>query len=92
MVGTASLSSPQETGVDPNLDEEVETITRTLTSRGPMERDELDEAVGARYWDPLHARFRTALREAVEEGRVRRVAHETYAAADGGASPKARQP
>jgi hypothetical protein len=36
-----------------------------------MDRDQLDQAVGGRYWDPLHARFRAALREAEEEGRVR---------------------
>jgi MFS family permease len=81
MVGTASGSPPP--AVDPYLDEEIETIARTLTSRGPMDRDQLDDAVGGRYWDPLHARFRAALREAVDEGRVRRLSHETYAAADG---------
>jgi MFS family permease len=81
MVGTAIGSPPP--AVDPYLDEEIETIARTLTSRGPMDRDQLDDAVGGRYWDPLHARFRAALREAVDEGRVRRLSHETYAAADG---------
>jgi MFS family permease len=83
MVGTASLSQQQESGVDPDLDQEVETIARTLTSRGPMHRGQLDQAVGARFWDPLHARFRAALRTAIEEGRVRRISPGTYAAADG---------
>jgi MFS family permease len=84
MVGTSSGSPPPQPAVDPYLDEEIETIARTLTSRGPMDRDQLDQAVGGRYWDPLHARFRAALREAEEEGRVRRVSPGIYAPVDGG--------
>jgi hypothetical protein len=83
MVGTSSGSPPPQPAVDPYLDEEIETIARTLTSRGPMDRDKLDQAVGGRYWDPLHARFRAALREAEEEGRVRRVSPGIYAPVDG---------
>ena len=74
MVGTASRWSP---GSDEDLDREIEIIGRALADRGTIRREELAEAVGARYWGP--GRFRAALREAVEEGRARRVARNSYA-------------
>ncbi len=57
-------------------DREIETITRALEERGEMTREELGQAVGARYWGP--GRFRTALREAVDEGAARRVTRGSY--------------
>ncbi len=62
---------------DEDLDREIEIIERALADRGATSRDELATAVAARYWGP--GRFRSALREAVEEGRARRVARNTYA-------------
>jgi MFS family permease len=50
---------------------EVERITRALEENGPMERNELARAVGARFWGP--GRFAAALREAVVTGRARRL-------------------
>ena len=69
MIGTASRWSP---AADEDLDREIEIIARALVDRGTIRREELAQAVGARYWGP--GRFRAALREAVEEGRARRVA------------------
>jgi hypothetical protein len=64
---------------DTDYEHEVEIIARALDERGPTERRELARLVGARYWGP--GRFRSALREAVDEGRVRRVSRGTYAPA-----------
>ena len=77
MVGTASRWSP---AADEDLDREIDVIARALDERGATDRDELAKAVGARYWGP--GRFRRALREAVEEGRARRVSRNTYAPRD----------
>jgi MFS family permease len=85
MAGTATHSQPGV--VDPDLDHEIQTIESTLKSHGPMGQNQLARTVGARYWDPLLTRFRGALREALDEGRIRRVSHGTYAATDG-AKPK----
>jgi MFS family permease len=74
MLGTSSRSTP---GLDEDLDHEIETIARALNERGATERDDLAAAVGARYWGP--GRFRQALREAVGEGRARRLSRNTYA-------------
>jgi MFS family permease len=79
MVGTASHWTP---AADEDLDREIEIIGRALVDRGAIRRDELAKAVGARYWGP--GRFGRALREAVEEGRARRVSRTTYAPPDSG--------
>jgi MFS family permease len=62
------------------LDREIEAIGHAVAERGTLERQELARLVGARFWGP--GRFRRALREAVEEGRVRRGPGATYAAPD----------
>jgi hypothetical protein len=79
MVGTASHWTP---AADEDLDREIEIIGRALVDRGAYRRVELAKAVGARYWGP--GRFGRALREAVEEGRARRVSRTTYAPPDSG--------
>jgi MFS family permease len=58
-------------------DHEIEIIERALNERGSANRKELARRVGARYWGP--GRFRGALREAVLEGRVKRLRHDQYA-------------
>ena len=73
MIGTASRWAP---AADEDLDREIEIIGRALDDRGEIDRAELAKAVGARYWGP--GRFRAALREAVEEGRARRLARNNY--------------
>jgi hypothetical protein len=61
------------------FEREVSAIERVLADREPTERRELAQLVGARFWGP--GRFQAALREAVESGRVRRVARNRFAAA-----------
>jgi len=56
---------------------EIEIIERALTERGSANRRELARRVGGRYWGP--GRFRGALREAVTEGRVKRLRRDQYA-------------
>jgi MFS family permease len=58
---------------------EVSAIERALQGHEPVERRELAQLVGARFWGP--GRFPAALREAVETGRVRRVSRNRFAAA-----------
>jgi hypothetical protein len=60
-----------------DLDREIDAIGRALDERGEMTREELGQAVGARYWGP--GRFRGALREAVGEGAAQRVGRSSYA-------------
>ena len=74
VIGTARRSTPAP---DEDLDREIEILRRALDDLGASGRDELAQAVGARYWGP--GRFRSALREAVDEGHARRVARNTYA-------------
>jgi hypothetical protein len=63
---------------DPNLDNEIQAIQRALDEHGPTERRELARFVGARYWGP--GVFSAALREALEEGDIRRPSRTTFAA------------
>jgi MFS family permease len=77
MVGTASRWAPS---AQEDLDREISAIARALDARGATNRDDLAEAVGARYWGP--GRFRAALREALYEGSARRVARDVYGPGD----------
>jgi MFS family permease len=63
---------------DPDLDNEIQAIQRALDEHGPTERRELARLVGARYWGP--GVFSAALREALEEGDIRRPSRTTFAA------------
>jgi hypothetical protein len=74
MIGTASRWAA---AADEDLDREIDIIGRALEDRGTIPREELAKAVGARYWGP--GRFRAALREAVDEGRARRLSRNSYA-------------
>lgn len=60
-----------------DLDHEVDIIERALDEHGATERRELAALVGARYWGP--GVFRQALREALADGRARRLSRGTYA-------------
>jgi MFS family permease len=64
---------------DPRVDlrSEVEIIERALQERGSANRRELSRRVGARFWGP--GRFSAALREAVVEGRAKRLRGGEYA-------------
>jgi MFS family permease len=59
-----------------SLDREIETIGRALEERGATSRGELATIVGARYWGP--GVFRTALREAVRDGRAVRLSRSSF--------------
>jgi MFS family permease len=60
---------------DADLDREIAALCDALDD--PADRDELARRVDARGWGP--GRYGAALREAVAEGRVRRVSRDTYA-------------
>ncbi len=78
MVGTA-LRRPSSLT---ELQREVEAIGRAVDEGGPISREELSQAVGARRWGP--GRFRRALGEAVASGRVRRTGRGRYEAPESG--------
>jgi MFS family permease len=66
------VSAPTEV----KLEREVSAIEDALAEKEPLERRELAQRVGARFWGP--GRFPAALREAVESGRVRRVSRNRF--------------
>jgi MFS family permease len=61
------------------LDAEVSIIENALREQGSANRRELSRRVGGRYWGP--GRFHEALREAVAEGRVKRLGRGEFAPA-----------
>jgi MFS family permease len=65
-----------------DLEREVEAIGRAVDEGGPISREELQRAVGARRWGP--GRFRRALGDAVASGRVRRTARGRFEAPESG--------
>lgn len=67
---------------EPNLDNEIQAIQRALDEHGTTERKELARLVGARYWGP--GVFRSALREALAEGDIRRLSPTTFSVGDSG--------
>ena len=67
------VSAPIE---EVEFEREVSSIEDALAERGEIERRELGQLVGARFWGP--GRFPAALREAVESGRARRVSHNRF--------------
>ncbi len=69
--------SAGEVDSEADLDREIGIIERALQDRGSANRRELARRVGARYWGP--GRFRSALREAVAEGAVKRLRGGEYA-------------
>ncbi len=69
-----SVSGPHP---DIPLDAEVGLIDRALQDHGSANRRELRQRVGARYWGP--GRFQAALREAVDEGRAKRLPRGQFA-------------
>jgi MFS family permease len=80
MIGTAGTPSRYEASSHECLDSEVDAIARALAGQGPAERDELARRVDARRWGP--GRFGVALREAVTEGRAKRLTRHRYGPAE----------
>jgi hypothetical protein len=70
----ARLDRPSVDNAD--LDREIEAIARALDEHGATDQRELARLIGARYWGP--GRFREALREAVQEGRARRLSRSSF--------------
>ena len=94
--GPGPLSSARAMGVSgPHppvpIDSEVSIIETALREKGSANRRELSRRVGGRYWGP--GRFNEALREAVAQGRAKRLPGGEVAPADapraeaGAASP-----
>ncbi len=81
------VSDPFALSLAGGVDREVEIIDSALRERGSANRRELRRRVGARFWGP--GRFQAALREALIEGRVKRIRGGEYAPVaperDGGA-------
>ena len=78
LIGT-SVRRPAAVGA---LQREVEAIGSAVDEGGPITREQLARAVGARRWGP--GRFRRALEEAVASGRVRRTGRRTYVPPESG--------
>jgi MFS family permease len=72
---TASRYPPH----NPYLAGEVDALVAALDIHGSQSGTELARATAARRWGP--GRFRTALRSGLASGRIRRVGHDRYAAA-----------
>jgi MFS family permease len=77
VAGSPGMGIPPRTAPGEELEREVDAIARALDEHGATGRRDLARLVGARYWGP--GRFGAALREAVEEGRARRLSRSTFA-------------
>ena len=76
MAGTAGTASRFAASSAQALDREIQAVRAELARHDQMHRDELERDVRGRGWGP--GRFRTALRESVEEDAARRISPETY--------------
>jgi hypothetical protein len=63
------------------LRREISLIENLLAEEGELSRDEIGERLGCKYWGPL--RFRSALKEAVQRGAVRKTGRNRYAPTEG---------
>jgi hypothetical protein len=80
MVGTAGAATRRAATSDEYLDREVDAIGRALAEHGPADRDQLARRVGGKRWGPC--RFGAALRQAVVEGRAKRLSHNRFGPPD----------
>jgi hypothetical protein len=76
MLGTAGSLKTRLAGSDEQLDREVDAIAHDLAEHGPEDRGQLARRVGARRWGP--GRFSAALRQALTEGRAKRLSHNRF--------------
>ena len=70
------MSASSQGALDDVLDREIDTISKVVAERGPLDRRALADAVRARTWGP--GRFPAALRQAVARERVVRVSRGRY--------------
>jgi hypothetical protein len=59
------------------LQRELSLIHNLLDKEGEMDRKEIGERLGCKYWGPM--RFRQALKQGVERGAFRRAGRNRYA-------------
>jgi hypothetical protein len=60
------------------LQREISLIENLLKEEGELPRKEIGEKLGCKYWGPM--RFRSALKEAVERGVIRKGSGNRYSA------------
>jgi hypothetical protein len=58
------------------LNREVSLIQNLLQEEGELDRSEIGERLGCKYWGPM--RFRNALKEAVDRGAIRKLSRNRY--------------
>jgi MFS family permease len=75
-IGTAGTTSRWAAASDEAMDREVAEIERAVDDVGPTRQRALARSIGGRLWGP--GRFRRALRQALHEGRVRRLSRDSY--------------
>jgi MFS family permease len=76
MAGTAGAASRHAAVSDLERDREIEAVSAVLEEHGTCEPATLSRLVDGRSWGP--GRFRASLRDAVDEGRVRRLDGNSY--------------
>jgi hypothetical protein len=76
MAGTAGAASRHAAVSDLERDREIEAVSAVLEEHGTCEPATLSRLVDGRSWGP--GRFRASLRDAVDEGRVRRLDRNSY--------------
>jgi MFS family permease len=81
MLGTAGTTSRYNAMAEEDLDREIESLDHALQERGPANEYELEVFVHGEFWGP--GRFDDALREAIEEGRIRRLSRHRYGPVNG---------
>ena len=90
MSGTSGPASRRAARARENLDREISVIAEALRQHGALEREELKNLVGGRYWGP--GRFAAALREAIQEGLARRRSRTIFEPGPAAAEPGPQAP
>ena len=75
---------PSSSSVDADENEwwlrrEITLIQKLLEERGEMERGDIGDALGCKYWGPM--RFRAALKEGIQRGAFQKTSGGKYRAA-----------
>jgi MFS family permease len=81
MAGTAGAAGRHAAVSELERDREIELVCSVLEEHGACERADLSRLVDGGFWGP--GRFRAALRDAIDERRVRRLPGNSYGPAAG---------
>jgi MFS family permease len=81
MAGTAGAAGRHAAVSELERDREIELVRSVLEEHGACERADLSRLVDGGFWGP--GRFRAALRDAIDERRVRRLPGNSYGPAAG---------